>query len=331
MKKLIIFLLFFSVVFLTYGKKIAEFDDIFKLRNFKIDGKDLYVVDGYEIKLFSIKDARLITTFGRRGEGPGEFPRHPRIDVSPEDICVVDFGKILFFNRDGKYIHEKKTSPFLRYHRVKQNFLVKEYKRNKNKGEKTFNMKILDRNFNNLKTLYVEKTKSRSYNASDEIEVKIDMNAFPKIRIPMTDGEYIYVFDTNKGFYIEIYDHNGLKLNTIHKEFMKLPVTDQDRKDFMIRLKENKYWERIKNRFNFIFPEYFPDIQLVSGDREKLYVMTYKKVNEKMEVIILNQKGKILKKAYIPKMRYHLFHKNKYYYFIDNEEDEVWELHMVNL
>ena len=49
MKKVCLLLLILSVGFLVYGEKIAEFDEIFKLRSFHIDGYDLYVVDGYEI------------------------------------------------------------------------------------------------------------------------------------------------------------------------------------------------------------------------------------------------------------------------------------------
>lgn len=330
MKKILIFLLFFSIVFHVLGEKIAEFDDIYKLESFKIDGDDLYVVDGYEIKLFSIKDARLITTFGKRGAGPGEFSDIPRITVFQEDISVVAGRKIFFFKRNGKYISEIKL-PLISVSKVKNNYLSNKYIINEKTDEMETEVQVLDNNLKKIRTLYSEKRKLSSIYSKADGKTKKDLFVFKKTKHRSTDGEYIYVYDSNKGFFIEIFDHNGIKLNTIYKEMMQLPVTDQDRNDFMIRQKKSKYWDRLKNRYNFIFSKYFPNIRWLYGDRKNLYVATYKKINEKMEVIILNQKGEILKEAFVPEMEYHLFHKGKYYYFIDNEEDEVWELHMVNL
>ena len=91
----------------SYGRALGQFTRPKGIVHDK--DENLYVVDGYEIKLFSLKDAKLITRFGKNGEGPGEFPRHPRITFFPYEIFVRAMGKVLFFKRDGKYISEKKS------------------------------------------------------------------------------------------------------------------------------------------------------------------------------------------------------------------------------
>jgi len=331
MKKVLIFLLFFSIIFLVFGEKIAEFDEIFKLRSFKIDGNHLYVVDGYEIKVFSLKDGKLLTKFGKHGEGPGEFPRHPRIQVLPNQVFVSVMGKISYFKKDGKYISENKVPPFNIYFKVKQNLLLEESITNENMSIEKVYVKVLDSEFNKIKDLYMEEKKLLSFSRSGEIKTKKDLHLYSKKKISLSDGDHIIVFDNNKGFYIDIYDHNGLRLNTIDIDMEKIPVSDQAREKTMKRFRENKYWDMMKKRNNFIFPKHFPDIQWITGENEKLYVSTYKRIDDKKEIVILNLKGDILKKTYVSKMNHYLFHNNKYYYFIDNEEDEVWELHSVNL
>ncbi len=73
MKKKIILLIFSLNVFFVSGEKRTSFDNVFKPRNFVVEGNDLYIVDGGVIKYFSMKDFKFIRQIGKKGEGPGEF------------------------------------------------------------------------------------------------------------------------------------------------------------------------------------------------------------------------------------------------------------------
>jgi hypothetical protein len=84
---------------------------------------------------------------------------------------------------------------------------------------------------------------------------------------------------------------------------------------------------------------------------EKIYVLTYKKEKEKSEFVILDLKGKLLKKVFLPfNQSDEWFHyslakatsqasphatftiKNgKLYQLIENEDKEIWELHITNI
>ena len=112
MKKFVVILLFYSFVFFVHGMKLAEFEDIYKPSQIVVSGNDIYVVDGETIKLFSIKNMELKKLIGKKGEGPGEFKMTPVIQVFPDFIFASDYGKILYFKRDGEFIHEKKISTY---------------------------------------------------------------------------------------------------------------------------------------------------------------------------------------------------------------------------
>ena len=71
-------------------------------------------------------------------------------------------------------------------------------------------------------------------------------------------------------------------------------------------------------------------------NNEKLYVRTYKKSGEKTEFFILDSKGKLLEKVFIPiyernRRNYYSYSicDGKVYQLIENEDTEEWELHIV--
>ncbi len=331
MKKIIIFLFLFLIVFFVVGEKIAIFDDIFKPSIFQIKGDDLYVVDGYTIKIFSMKDFNFITQFGKKGEGPGEFKYKPRIMVFQDKVFVSFIDKIIFFTRRLKFIEEKVSPRNSVLYKVKENYLSREFSFDRKKGIGSTQMKLLDPEFNEIKEMTTIDNKRRSNSRLGS--GKRNLEVIQKRKRVMTDGDYIYSFDTNKEFCIEIYDHKGEKINTIVKDVEKIKVTKEFKENYLKEMREDnkESWEYMKKRCNFIFPKYFPDISFIHGDNKKLYVATYKTVNSRIELLVLDFKGKILKTTFIPTRDFFIIHNDKFYYFIDNEDEEVWELHAVDL
>lgn len=71
---------------------------------------NIYALDfkASQVKIFDRRGKHL-TTFGKRGQGPGEMQRPARMVVAPDDrILVSDFGnlKLLFFSPKGECIEE---------------------------------------------------------------------------------------------------------------------------------------------------------------------------------------------------------------------------------
>ena len=330
MKKISVFLIFFFIIFFVSGEKLATFDNIYKPYKFQVEGNDLYVVDGSVIKLFSMKDFKFITQFGKKGEGPGEFKHSPRIIVFPDQVFASSTGKVTFFTRNGKLIKEKRTPNRIGVLRVKGNYLGTEFNFKPKKLTVTINIKVLDNDFNIIKKIF-------TYNPKDMIIIvsgmkqKQDRPIVPDCTSAITDGNQIFVADTNKGFYIEIYNHKGKKLNTIKKNYEKIKVSEKYKKKEMDKLKKLKSWDQNKTMFNYIFPEYFPAYKKLIVNNNKIYALKYKTDGEKQELIILDFQGNILKKTFVPEEKYYNICNNKFYYFVDNEEDEVMEFYSIDL
>ncbi|MDQ1353840.1 MAG: hypothetical protein QG657_4147, partial [Acidobacteriota bacterium] len=135
---------------------------------------------------------------------------------------------------------------------------------------------------------------------------------------------------------IEIFDYNGQPIRVIEKDFPKIKIPESVKKKRMEDLLKTfspDHKKRIEKTFTFEFPEYFPAIQefLVVGDT--LYIKTYRIEEDREEYIILDTKGNLLKNVFLPEMQpgSWTLYGNKFYYLKDNDEEEQWELHCLDL
>jgi hypothetical protein len=119
--------------------------------------------------------------------------------------------------------------------------------------------------------------------------------------------DLIFISDTQKGFYITVFDDNGNQLQTIDKSQDVEKVPDH------------------------------PLLHQYCVSEDKIYAMTYKKKDNKREMIVLDLKGSILQRLYLPLtsiqpkrggLRYDLFvvDRTKLYEVIKNEKTGKWEL-----
>jgi len=97
----------------------------------------------------------------------------------------------------------------------------------------------------------------------------------------------------------------------------------------------------LKKRIKFDFPDYFPEIANIFSYQKNLIVKTYVKNNYKTLYMMIDNKGKILKKMFFPvtwegEMISHLngvepqlytFFDGYFYYIIENHDNEDFELH----
>jgi hypothetical protein len=146
----------------------------------------------------------------------------------------------------------------------------------------------------------------------------------------ITDGNNICLYDSKKGFYIEIYDHEGNKISTIKKEYPMVKVSSAYKNRKMDILKKDKGWEQLKMMFNFVFPEYFPAFRRVFINQDLLYILTDTPKDREQDLVVMDFNGKILAKSTVPKLDNRYFYKGKFYYFKESE-DEKWVLHILQL
>jgi hypothetical protein len=153
------------------------------------------------------------------------------------------------------------------------------------------------------------------------------------ISYDITTGK-IFVFDSQKGFYINVFDENGHNLYTINKdkEIEKIKVPDEYKDKRTKEFKQDQFWRELQKP-ELIFPKYFPSFHWAAVNKGKIYVHTYKTRNNKTQFIVLDLKGKILKEIYLPFPDHsrQTIYDNKLYKLVENEEEETWELHVYKM
>jgi len=218
------------------------------------------------------KQGNFITSFGHRGQGPGELVsrRFPPLflTIHKEDqIVVTNYyrRKLVYFNLEGDFIREEKLDSNLTLLAVislpNGNYLAYE-----NRGGPSYEMplslfshdfkKIKELGFRKIPDIGEEKIKGIYYMFSWALS-----------------GDKIFTGKQEQGYVINVYDLKGQLIRKIKKEYKPAPLTNE--------FKE-KYLEIYKNiedyRNKIYFPKNFPPFHSFFTDhKERLFVMTYEK------------------------------------------------------
>ena len=329
MKKtcLILFLIVFSA--LSFAKKAAEFPELKRPQGLIIDENRIFIPDYPEVYIYSLKDFRLIKKFGKEGEGPGEFKARPdrfNISVQPDYLFVNCDMKIFYFTWKGKLINEINTRGVGYYFFAAKDRLLGRKIIQEEKIRYT-PLYLFDSNLNPVKELARIKPAGsakafRAFHRSFNVE-------FGKDKIFVNLGTK---------FVVKIFDYNGKLLHVIDKENPenRVKVTEADKKEYYENLKLTPGYQTIINRI--VFPEYFPairsDIGLQydhHGGIEKLYVITEKKKDDRAVCFLFDVKGTFLKKVNLPFQSPLDIKNGRLYQLIENEEAEVYELHVTGI
>ena len=73
MKLLLQILILPISLLLPASQKSIALPDLLKPQAFEVDSQHLYIIEGHRIHVFSLGNWKKVNSFGRRGEGPGEF------------------------------------------------------------------------------------------------------------------------------------------------------------------------------------------------------------------------------------------------------------------
>ncbi len=312
------------------AKKLAVFPALEDPRSMELDGQYIYVLENYSVAVFSSKTFELIRKIGRKGEGPGESLLVYRFKLYPDMIVLNSMHKLLAFSREGNLIFElrKKDIRLPIIWTVGKSFVGLKSNYNANSGL-TLTIAIISKQLEILKEISVSREGNEVKGNSHVDQV----NPFRNYYNFNVYDDLIFIYDTSKGFYIEVFNSEGQLLYKIDKnsEVEPIPVTEKIKSEF---LKQNKNSDDIKvsrmfgRKVKYTFPKYFPAFKQVFLDSGKIYAVTYKKKSDKNEIIIMGLKGKILKRVFLDLSGECLkVFNGGLYYLKDNVEKEEWELY----
>jgi hypothetical protein len=315
----------------------------------KVDQNHIYISDFPFIYIFSRKDFRLIKKFGRKGEGPQEFMFVAIPYVRDDHLIVCDYVKALFYTKEGNYKKEIKSKTYTwRELMPVGNKFVGKGRFDEGKID-YIGLNLYDAALNKEKRIV--KYKMWAMGGQGKASNIIDYRNIQYV----TYEDKIFVKTDQKDFIIEVYDNSGKKLYTINREYERVGVSDADIKRyhdyFRTYSRVRRNYENMKHTLGF--GKLFPAIRTFTIADRKIYVVTFKKKNGDSEVIILNLKGKLLKKIFLPLFkRDEVFYRSiennifkrrnnstfaikdgKLYQIIENEENEEtqnWEAHVTN-
>jgi hypothetical protein len=331
MKKFIFLIVFVLFASLVFGAKLITLTDINAPERIVVDKDRIFIAELTTIFVYS-KDGKLQKTFGKKGEGPGEFIATTQtgglgLDILPDMLMVTSVGKVSFFSKDGEF---KRV--------VKAPRGIAAYKPLDAKGEHFCGMGFaLDEGVLyatiNLYDGQLQKEKE-IHRQKNPFQPGKSMNPFLTPPMPYVDNGTIVV-DTRLGNFL-VFNDKGEKLADIQHKWDKIEL-DKEYQDKVWdyyknnpRVKAN--FERIKNLI--VMPDNLPNVKMCSVDNQKIYALTYVRKDNKAEFYVFDFNGKLLKHAFVEfafrnllKAYPYTVHNDVLYYIAEDIEKEEWSLY----
>lgn len=288
------------------ARQTTVLPDVRKPHQIVVDGGDLYVFDeaDYSLHVYTVSPLTPKVTFGRKGDGPHDFKHLPYVFVQPDSLVCTDFTKIIWFSKKGDVLRAMPFSALKGFDINSEMLLVPV-------GDRflriTANHETLKRYVDLMDSTFTFiKTLYEGpfvWMRGSRTDYRTDT---------LTADGLVFVADTFKGFHISVFDGKGTLLRTIDRTADVEAVSDRAR------------------------------LHQFSVSDGRIYATTYKKVDGKTEMIILDLQGRILRRVFLPLtslrpergvLRYDLFTVSggKLYELVQTAGKDTWELVVTDL
>ena len=331
-RKLLFTVLFISLTLnILNASKVVQLPILNRPNSIVISNNQIFITEGINIFVFLIDNFKLITKFGKKGEGPGEFMNEDiSLQILPDRILVSNSNKILFFSKNGKYKKETRIPSYVNIvKKISNNYIGFKWDINPKADDFYISYNLYNSNFKKLKELHRGNSVIHKNRSIDIFEIFFYDVVKNKI-----------VIAHRKGFCVDIFDTDGNKLNSITRNIKPIPFSEKDKQDVVSYWASLPYYkgfyESVKKRLNF--PKYYPEIYQCRVSSTKIYIITYLTKDNKRECFVYDLDGKYLKRIFLPlKIESPVDHgiftiyNNKLYQVIENLNDETWELNIYDL
>jgi hypothetical protein len=336
-KRIIIYTSLLLLVASLWSEKVAVLKELNNPHFDIVVVKDqLYIPEGHQIYIYSLKNFQLINKFGKRGEGPKEFRGDVYLTIQPDHLLVESEGKISFFSKNGDYIREiicPQKARLIGLTPVGNRYVGRGSSYTDPKDKIRYNtICFYDSAFNQGSR--ITRTPSR-FQRDGSI---MFMNGTFNFKVYKN---LIFVQYHGKSFKLDCFDQKGrIKYSITDKTFVNRPVSQEDRKRAYEHIKKYMPWVyRQKQRIKF--PKFWGGIGTFFIDREcgRLYIITYvKKGNNETLFYRCNLNGHIINKFFFAVGDRNIWapypldiEGDKLYQLRENVDREEWELHITDI
>jgi hypothetical protein len=280
-----------------------------------------------------LKDYKFLRKLGNKGGGPGEFETNSytrlRIQSLDDDIFLNNNYKMGVFTRDGKMKQEQKLPYFaFRVSPLGKNYVVTRTLTGKDGGAR-LGVVLVDSRLNDIAVLY--QRDYFDYTKATKFEI------IPDFVYSRIYKDKLYVFDNRGDFVIRIFDAAGKSAGAISMGYKKTGITGEFKAKIEGWMAQDPMFKSMPDNYRkmFVFPGYFPVMRNFVVADDRIYVHTYNAKGENDEFIILDMKGKVLKRVFLRNIMInplaplsYTFYKGSYIYLLENEDTDKWELHV---
>lgn len=267
------------------------------INNFDVDSENnIYVLSSRTEKDFIFKfdpNGKLISIFGRKGEGPGELIRPRSLLIGARDEIAVAVGginKLSIFSKDGKLIQEKKFNLSIgnvmgAYPLENNQYLLAmhEYPTKENGFCTQYYLSLCNNELEELKEFDRAQIPFPLFH--DRFE-----GTYHTFFGCVSDGRVFTAFQ-DRGYEIRVYDLQGKLLRKIRKKYTPVPVPEEYKKRYMMALMRPRDAETRKKIY---FPDFMPPLHsFFTDDEGRVFVMTYEPGENPGEYVydIFNEDG----------------------------------------
>lgn len=244
------------------------------IRHFDIDSEgNIFIANlkAQENYIFILnQDGRLISAFGRKGQGPGEFQSPLELTISNQDeVFITDRGKVAMFSNSGQFIREFRIDN--EYQKIfpleGDRYLAIAVKMNEDLSQ-SFQVILCSSALEELKIL--DRSTIESFNKA------VKVNIIPTLLYWAKSDNHIYTGNTEE-YEIRVFDFDGNLLRRIRKEHKAVSLSDKDREGYEKTLK--KYPPELRE--SFFIPDVFPPFRdIVPLENKWIFVRTYEGAKE---------------------------------------------------
>lgn len=280
------------------------------------DSGNIYTLDPKEIKIRVFdSNGKLLRTFGRQGQGPGEFSGPGWMNVMPNgNLIVFDVlsPRFTYLTLDGKFLKTVSTStlPPGVVRIDKRGFI---YQHKVGRGTETVDELIkYDPSLNPVIKIHT----------FESIRKSRVMNPFSKQYYFDVTKEGYLIWLLSSTYNIHVIDPKGNTLKRIVKDYDPVKIKDADKE----RLTKRYFPRGDPLRLKIEFPKYYPAVAgLVSDDQGWIYTRTYEKDGQGgVYYDVFNQEGHYIARFSLPENeRVVVIKKKKLYCMVRESEDGI--------
>lgn len=296
-----------------------------------LDDSQVYVTQGPEVLIFNRRSLEQVAVFGKAGEGPEEFrlvPGLPLIlNVEGKELEVNSFGKVSYFSKAGKFLREKRTQGGFIFMALPLGKNLACWGLALESQVRYRTIELRDKDLEKIRTIVKQKDEFQSPGQGMDILKASFTFAVLKDKLWVAHSP---------DFTIHTYDVKGDPAGEIHLDHPRRDMTQADRDDVLEFLKTDR---STKDFFELLkpirFQDRYPAIVAIFAAQDKMYVMTWRREDERSEILVMNPDGKVEKKLWLPVAYQNAvrpapfaIRDNRLFQLAEND-DEEWELHII--